>query len=381
MTTILITILLLALLPNIYIWHLVSRAALSAWWGAAAVVPTIALIAIGAAAAAGHMSPATLKAFFGILLCIELPKLLFAVVSVAGRGVALALPVSAARMDLAAVVVAVAAAFIFLYGFTGGWRRVVVREVEISSPRLPAAFDGYRVAHISDLHVGTYGDDTAFLHRFVERVNGLEADAVLFTGDLVNSSAAEIEPHVEVLSRLRARDGVFSVLGNHDYCEYGHYDTRDGAARQRDILVAREGEMGWRLLRDENVILSRGGDSIAIVGVENTGRPPFPSRGDLEKALEGVPEESFKILLSHDPSHWRSGVLPESDVDLTLSGHTHAVQLRIGGFSPAAWVYPEWGGLYREGDRSLHVSLGAGGTVPFRLGAWPEISILTLRRR
>ena len=139
--------------------------------------------------------------------------------------------------------------------------------------------------------------------------------------------------------------------------------------------------MGWRLLRDGNVVLRRGGDCMALIGVENTGRPPFPARGDLGKALEGVPAEAFKILLSHDPSHWRSEVLPATDIDLTLSGHTHAVQLRVGGFSPARWVYPEWGGLYREGDRALHVSVGAGGTVPFRLGAWPEITILTLRRR
>ena len=381
MTTILIAILLLALLPDIYIWHLLSRAGVAAGWGVAALLPTVLLLAMAAAAAAGYMNPATMKTFFGVLLCVTLPKLLFTLVSVAGRCAALWLPSAAHRADVAAAVLAAALALAFLYGFVFGWRRITVRHVEVVSPHLPEAFDGYRVAHISDLHVGTWGDDTAFLGRFVGRVNALHPDVILFTGDLVNMLASEVGPHMGVLSRLEARDGVFSVLGNHDYCEYGRYDTRDGALRQRDTLIAREGEMGWRLLRDGNVVLRRGGDCMALIGVENTGRPPFPARGDLGKALEGVPAEAFKILLSHDPSHWRSEVLPATDIDLTLSGHTHAVQLRVGGFSPARWVYPEWGGLYREGDRALHVSVGAGGTVPFRLGAWPEITILTLRRR
>ena len=248
------------------------------------------------------------------------------------------------------------------------------------SPHLPAAFDGYRIAHISDLHLGTYGRDTAFVHRFVGRVNALRPDAVLFTGDLVNVSAAEAEPYVGLLARLSAPDGVTSVLGNHDYCEYGRYATRDGALRQRDMVVEYEREMGWQLLRDSSVVVRRGADSIALIGVENTGRPPFPARGNLKKAMCGLQEGIFKILLTHDPSHWRSEVLPATDIDLTLSGHTHAVQLRIGGFSPARWVYPEWGGLYVEGGRALHVSVGVGGTVPFRLGAWPEIDIVTLRR-
>ena len=381
MTTILIAILLLALLPDIYIWHLLSRAGVAAGWGVAALLPTVLLLAMAAAAAAGYMNPATMKTFFGVLLCVTLPKLLFTLVSVAGRCAALLLPSAAHRADVAAAVLAAALALAFLYGFVFGWRRIVVREVEISSPRLPEAFDGYRMAHISDLHLGTYGNDTAFVHRFVERVNSLHPDVILFTGDLVNSSAAEVEPHAAVLSRLRAPEGVVSVLGNHDYCEYNRYGTRDGARRQLERLISLERGMGWRLLLDESVEVRRGAAAIAVIGVENTGRPPFPARGNLRRAMEGVADTTFKILLTHDPSHWRHEVLPATDVDLTLSGHTHAVQLRIWCFSPARWVYPEWGGLYREGDRTLHVSVGEGGTVPFRLGAWPEITILTLRRR
>lgn len=380
MTTILIAVLLIVMLPDIYIWSLFVRGSFGAVWSAAYFLPTAALLAIAAAAAAGHMTPAAMKAFFALLLCIALPKLIFALLSAAGRAAALALPVTARCSDTIALSIAAAAALLFLYGFLFGWKRITVKELEITSPRLPAAFDGYRIAHISDLHLGTYGGDTTFVSRFVEQVNALRPDIILFTGDLVNTSAGEIAPHAGVLSRLAAPDGVAAVLGNHDYCEYGLYDTRDGAIRQRDMLMESEKAMGWRLLRDGNTILRRGADSIALIGVENTGRPPFPARGNLHRAMQELPEGIFKILMTHDPSHWRREVLPATDIDLTLSGHTHAVQLRIGNFSPAQWVYPEWGGLYTEQGRMLHVSVGTGGTVPFRLGAWPEIDIITLRR-
>lgn len=379
--TIVIAAVVMAVLPDIYVWHVLARAGVSTVWCAVSVVPTVVLVAVAAVGVAGHVTPAVMRIFFAVLLCVSLPKLLFTVVSLAGRAAALALPAAAHFVNVGAAVLAVVTAAAFLYGFVFGWRRIVVREVEISSPRLPEAFDGYRMAHISDLHLGTYGNDTAFVHRFVERVNSLHPDVILFTGDLVNSSAAEVEPYVAVLSRLRAPEGVMSVLGNHDYCEYNRYGTRDGARRQLERLISLERGMGWRLLLDESVEVRRGAAAIAVIGVENTGRPPFPARGNLRRAMEGVADTTFKILLTHDPSHWRHEVLPATDVDLTLSGHTHAVQLRIWRFSPARWVYPEWGGVYREGDRTLHVSLGAGGTVPFRLGAWPEIDIITLHRR
>ena len=208
----------------------------------------------------------------------------------------------------------------------------------------------------------------------------MRPDLIVFTGDLVNSAPSELDPFGEVLSRLEAPDGVFSVLGNHDYCEYNRYETSDGAARNLALLKQRERQFGWRLLLNEHRLIRRDRACIALVGVENDSRPPFPSRGDLKRAMDGLPEGMFKVLLSHDPTHWRREVLPTTDIQLTLSGHTHAMQLKIGGFSPSAWSYPEWGGLYREGERILLVSLGVGGTVPFRLGAWPEINAITLER-
>ena len=181
---------------------------------------------------------------------------------------------------------------------------------------------------------------------------------------------------------LRARDGVVSILGNHDYMSY--HDWPSEAARQANLaqLVRRQRDMGWRLLLNDNVVVRRGADSIAIVGVENDGLPPFPQRGDLTRAQRGVEQAGFKVLLSHDPTHWRRSVLSTTDIDLTLSGHTHGMQLKIGGFSPASWFYDEWGGFYYDGGRALHVSLGAGEVLmPFRLGAWPEVNVITLRKK
>ena len=253
---------------------------------------------------------------------------------------------------LAAAVVCVA----FFYGFTRGWKRLETKEIEIASADLPTAFDGYRIVQLSDLHVGTFGSDTTYLRQLVEQVNALHPDMIVFTGDLVNDSAEELDPYLEILPRLSAPDGVFSILGNHDYCTYRRYDTADGAARNLAEVKCR------------------------LIGVENDGRPPFPSRGDLPRAMREVPENAFKILLSHDPTHWRREVLPRTDIQLMLAGHTHAMQLMIGDFSPAGWSYPEWGGIYRENGQTLFVSIGAGGTVPFRFGAWPEIDVITLRR-
>jgi predicted MPP superfamily phosphohydrolase len=138
---------------------------------------------------------------------------------------------------------------------------------------------------------------------------------------------------------------------------------------------------GWRLLRNENVVISRGDDEIAIIGVENEGKPPFPAYADLPKAMDGTERCAFRILMSHDPSHWHREILPESDIQLTLSGHTHAAQLKIGHFTPARFVYSEWGGLYKEDDRYLYVSDGIGGTFPFRFGAWPTVEIITLKKK
>lgn len=267
------------------------------------------------------------------------------------------------------------------YGFFFGWRHIMVRRATCSSPLLPASFEGYRVLQLSDIHIGTYLRNRHFIDRLVNLVNEQHADLVVFTGDLVNVSAEEVIPFQHILKQVRANDGVYSILGNHDYCEYGADKSERNIAKNQTVLHYLEEKIGWHLLLNDHVLIRRGNDAIAVIGVENISRPPFQDYGDLKKAMEGLPPGMFKILLSHDPSHWRRGVLHQTDIALTLSGHTHAGQLRVGRLSPSKVAYQEWGGKYTEDGSMLYVSTGIGGTVPFRLGAWPEINIITLSRK
>lgn len=375
----LILFVLLLLLPDAYVWLSFVRGT-SALWSVLWWLPSgLALAALGAAAA-GWVGNGPVRLFFFVLLCVAVPKLFFTVFSLLGRGIGTFVHGAAAAGHVAGIVVAVAVCGAFLYGSLYGWKRLVVRQTDIVAADLPEAFDGYRIVQFSDLHVGTFGRDDRFVRALVGRIMAAEPDMIVFTGDLVNASAAELDPHMQALSRLRATDGVCSVIGNHDYCEYGSSGSSGGAEFDFEEVKRRQRELGWEVLLNESRTIRRGTDSLVVLGVENIGRPPFPSRGDLRQAMSGVGDGAFTILLSHDPSHWRREVLPETNVRLTLSGHTHAMQFRLGGFSPCGWAFAEWEGLYREGDRMLFVSSGAGGTAPFRLGAWPRIEVLTLRR-
>lgn len=380
MVVFLLISLLALLLPDLYLWLTFVRGSVPLAWSLAWWLPTALALATLGAAATGYYADWLIKLFFVILLCAALPKLLFAVVSLAGRGIGTFVPGVIPTANIVGLLLAAVVCTACIYGFTRGWKRLEVRETKLAFRNLPAAFDGYRIVQISDLHVGTFGRDSRFLRKLTRRVESLQPDVIVFTGDLVNTSPDELDPFMETLAQLHAPDGVYSILGNHDYCTYRRYDTPGGAARSLGELKRREAALGWELLADEHRTLRRGVDSIFLIGVENVSRPPFPARGDLQRAAEGIPENGFRILLSHDPSHWRLEVLPDTEIELTLAGHTHAMQLRIMGLSPAKWSYPEWGGLYREGERMLHVSTGAGGNVGFRLGAWPAVNLLVLHR-
>lgn len=278
-------------------------------------------------------------------------------------------------------IVAFVGAYIILYGSIYGWRRFEVKETTFVHPDVPKDFDGYRIVQISDFHLGTIAGYPNDIRRAVEIINAQNPDLIAITGDLVNNEAKELDGLEEILSGLKATDGVFSILGNHDYGSYRRWPSRRAKFENLADLKRREVAMGWRLLLNENEIVKRGNDSIAVVGVENDGKPPFPALGDLPRATRGT-DGMFKLLLSHDPSHWRRRVLPETDIQLMLAGHTHAMQFRLGGFSPSAWFYPEWGGLYTEGEQSLYVNTGIGSVmIPYRFGAWPEISVITLRQK
>lgn len=257
-------------------------------------------------------------------------------------------------------------------------------EVTVSIDGLPAAFDGLRIAQISDLHTGTFGTDTTFVSHLVDRVNALRPDVIVFTGDIVNSRTSELLPHTAPLSRLHAPMGVYSILGNHDYGDYANWPSTIAKKANLTLLKSLQEEMGWRLLLNETTMLHRGSDSLALIGVENIGDPPFAIYGSLPAAYPDLSDGVTKILLSHNPAHWADSIAstPAINIALTLSGHTHAMQIKVAEWSPAAWRYKQWGGLYHDADstHALYVNIGAG-TVgfPARIGATPEITLLTLK--
>lgn len=262
-----------------------------------------------------------------------------------------------------------------------------VREVEVDIPALPARFDGYRIVQFSDFHVGTYGADTTFVAEVVSIINNLHPDAVFFTGDIVNRQSDELLPFVKTLSEISVGgDSVIAILGNHDYGDYYSWPSPQAKAANMELLYKSFDDMGWKLLRNSTYWLVRGTDSIAVIGVENIGDPPFPVYGSLEKAYPDVSDDKTKILLTHNPAHWTDSISDQAaeNIALTLSGHTHAMQMTFFGWSPAVWRYPTWGGLYHDADSShqLYVNIGVGTVgLPMRLGATPEITLITLKCR
>lgn len=259
--------------------------------------------------------------------------------------------------------------------------RLEVKEVTIESNRLPRAFDGYRIVQFSDMHLETLFSDR-FARQIVETINEQDADVVCFTGDLVNRMAIEVIPYKEILSHITARDGVYSVMGNHDYGDYVRWREPQEQNENINFLHTLETELGWTLLDNSSIDIVHNNDTITLIGVENWGEPPFPQHGRLKDAYPDLNDNRYKILLSHNPRHWRAEVLPMSNIDLTLSGHTHAMQIEAFGHSLASLRYPEWSGLYGEDRQYLYVNIGVGCIMlPARLGATPEITVITLRRK
>lgn len=272
--------------------------------------------------------------------------------------------------------------YVLIYGSTIGFNEIVVKHIDYASADLPAAFDGYRIVQFSDAHVGTYSSDRDYLlDAAVDSINAQHADMIVFTGDLQNMRPVEVERHARTLSALHAPDGVFSVLGNHDYADYLHADAATKAANCRR-MVDLQRQMGWTLLRNEHRVVRRGGDSIIVAGMENDGISKRSlERGDVGKTLSGTSPRDFVLMLQHDPSCWRRKILPQCNAQLTLSGHTHGMQFELFGWSPIAFKYSEWGGLYREGARAIFVSTGLGGFLPFRFGVPGEVVVITLHRK
>ena len=346
-------------------------------------VPSVLLL-IGMLVIFGSFTPHSnsmkyLSLFLITFLCINVPKVVFTLLAFLLKKVTRKIGYSF-HTNYIALALSLFTMGYLLFGATIGKRFFQVKEVSIESKDIPEGFDGYRIIQLSDMHVGSWEKDTRAMQKAVEIILRQNPDLIVFTGDLVNNLASELDPFMSVFSQLKAKDGVYSVLGNHDYSTYIKWETPEEQEAELEILKAKQAQMGWQLLNNRHVKLYQGNDSIALIGVENSGSHPFPDHAKLKEAMSGT-EGMFKILLSHDPSHWRREVLPETDIQLMLSGHTHAMQTKIFGFTPAQFIYPENDGLYQEGDQVLYVNVGLGFLLyPMRLGAWPEITLLTLRK-
>ena len=272
-----------------------------------------------------------------------------------------------------------------LYGMYRGKYNYKVLSYNLEFEDLPDAFDGFKITQISDIHSGSFDNQTKVQYG-VDLVNQQKSDLVLFTGDLVNNRADEIKPWIKIFNKIKAEFGVFSILGNHDYGDYMRWESPAAKRKNMEDLYDAHNEMGWDLLLNESRFIEKDGDRLAIIGVENWGSG-FKKAGDLNKALNNVSEKDFKILLTHDPSHWEAQVIPHPfKIHLTLSGHTHGMQfgIEIPGiikWSPAKWRYKQWAGVYSEKKQYLNVNRGFGYLAyPGRVGMWPEVSVITLSK-
>lgn len=273
-----------------------------------------------------------------------------------------------------------------LYGIYKGKYNFKVLNYTLNFEDLPEAFDGYKITQISDIHSGSF-DNVEKVKYAIDLINQQQSDLILFTGDMVNNKATEMTPYVDIFKDLNAKDGMFSVLGNHDYGDYVRWESPEAKVQNLEDLKAVQKDIGFNLLLNESQYVERNGQRIAIVGVENWGKGGFKKAGDLKKASSAIDANDFKILLSHDPSHWDAEVVNDDyHYHLTLSGHTHGMQFGIeipGWFkwSPVKWRYKHWAGIYKEMGQYINVNRGFGYLAfPGRVGIWPEITVIELKR-
>ena len=273
-----------------------------------------------------------------------------------------------------------------IYGATKGRFNYDVVKQPIEFDNLPDSFNGVKIVQLSDIHVGSFFDNHKEIEKAINKVNELNPDYILFTGDMVNNYAWELDGWEEIIGKLKAKHGKFSILGNHDYADYVQWDSEADKVKNLASLKQRQAKMGFRLLLNESVKLERNGEFIELLGLENWGKGRFAKYGDLVKTMKNSVTNSFKILMSHDPSHWDEQVLEKTDINLALAGHTHGMQygVKIGSFqfSPVQFRYPRWAGLYTENKQHLYVNRGFG-YIGFagRVGISPEITLLELRQK
>ena len=349
-----------------------------------------------------HFSQPPISYLFGLFLVLIIPKLLV-IIFMLGEDITRLISglyfkiftneqnfyIPSRRKFLSTLALGVAAIpfSTLLYGMIKGKYNFKVLKYELEFTDLPEAFDGFTMTQISDIHSGSF-DNKNKISYAVDLINQQDSDAIFFTGDLVNNVADEMDDWKELFSNLSAKEGVFSVLGNHDYGDYVRWNSKEEKLKNLNKLKKIQSEMGWNLLLNENFYINRKNQKIAIVGVENWGENGFKQAGDLDAACKNINNSDFKVLLSHDPSHWKSRVKNDDrNFQLTLSGHTHGMQfgIEIPGWikwSPVKYRYENWAGIYEEKGRFINVNRGFGFLgYPGRVGIWPEITVIKLKKK
>ena len=275
-----------------------------------------------------------------------------------------------------------------LYGYWFGRKQLRVTETSYSSPQVPSTFDKYKIVHISDLHLSSFADSPDFLQRIIDTINAQQPDLICFTGDFVGFGVEEAIPFTHMLRQLHAKDGIMSVLGNHDFALYHHGLNDEQKEEKVNQLTAYQRDtLGWQLLRNQSYLIQRDSAYLQIIGVDNTSCQgqgfQTISRGDLIKAMRLLGDkakgEGLQILLTHDPSHWQGEVIPMTDIPLTLSGHTHAGQVRLFGYPLSSLMFTESEGWYHNAGQALYINTGLGCTLPVRIGVPAEITVITLQ--
>jgi predicted MPP superfamily phosphohydrolase len=271
--------------------------------------------------------------------------------------------------------------FSFIWGIVRGRFNFQVVPVNLRFSKLPKSFNGLKIVHISDIHIGSFQGFSGQVEDAIEMINAQNPDLILFTGDLVNNFHEELDGWIDILGKMKAKYGKYSTLGNHDYGHYYQWTSETDEKENFRKIKEAHARIGFKLLNNQSETFEMGGEKIAIIGVENWGLPPFPQIGDYDLAVKGVENIPFKILMSHDPTHWDQKILGKTDVALTLSGHTHGMQfgIQLGNikWSPSKYKYPRWSGLYKEADQLLYVNQGFGYIgYPGRVGMPPEITVL-----
>jgi len=357
------------------------------WFFTIGLIISILVLKIRLESISPYRKQLLISSLYGLTVSSFIPKLIFVVVIstlyfsnflISGEKSLLIIPLVGVFFGFLPFFVIVYAVFRAVYRFK-------VHQVVVKSDLLPRNFNGLRIVQISDLHLGSFNYRYHILHRAINTINSLKPDFIFFTGDLVNNYAWELNGWEDVLKSLTAQQGKYSVLGNHDYGDYSKWESEEERNSNFADIKDFHAQIGFKLLLNEAECIENKGDKIAIVGVENWGNPPFKQYGDLQQSLQGVEDVGFKILLSHDPSHWSEEVVNKTNIALTLSGHTHGMQAGINiknkEWSPIKYKYKHWAGLYRLGHQFLYVSRGLGWMgFPGRLGMRPEITFIELEK-